>query len=248
MSDFSAGFAAKHDAAAEALHQRFTASDTPRGFVPADLKAHASGRKPKSFSPAANPPKHFSPANPDSDPTKGWDPLDAQADSSTNAFIDPVETARAAGFAEGLAQARQLAGEKGEQDRALLASLAAALDNAGRLDRDLIARKLRQTVLHLVNRLVGEVGISAELLAKRIVAAVDLLADSTEATVLRVNPDDIALLADKLPATLHPVADAMIDCGSFTLESASTIVEDGPEQWLEQLAQAIDRVAVPPSC
>jgi flagellar assembly protein FliH len=31
------------------------------------------------------------------------------------------------------------------------------------------------------------------------------------------------------------------------LESASTIVEDGPELWLEQLAQAIDRVAVPDS-
>jgi flagellar assembly protein FliH len=41
------------------------------------------------------------------------------------------------------------------------------------------------------------------------------------------------------------VGDVHVARGSFVLESASTIVEDGPELWLEQLAQAIDRVAVP---
>jgi flagellar assembly protein FliH len=29
------------------------------------------------------------------------------------------------------------------------------------------------------------------------------------------------------------------------LESAATIVEDGPDLWIEQLAQAIDRAALP---
>jgi len=36
-----------------------------------------------------------------------------------------------------------------------------------------------------------------------------------------------------------------VERGGFVLESASTIVEDGPELWLEQMAQAIERVAMP---
>ena len=54
-----------------------------------------------------------------------------------------------------------------------------------------------------------------------------------------------ALLEGRLPATIFAVGDAAIARGSFVMESASTIVEDGPELWLDQLAQAIDRVAVP---
>lgn len=245
MSDFAPGFVARQDAAAQALQQTFEAREAASGFVPADPRARASGKKPKSFSPEANPPKHFSPADRASDPTSGWDPLSAEMDEKASSFIDPVETARAAGFAEGVAHAQAQARENGARDRDLLGALAAAIGDASRLDREGIARKLRQTILFMVSRLVGDIGVSGALLATRIEAAVDLLADATESAVLRVNPDDVALLKGKLPKTLHPVGDAMIDRGSFVLEAASTIVEEGPELWLEQLAQAIDQVAVP---
>ena len=56
------------------------------------------------------------------------------------------------------------------------------------------------------------------------------------------------LVEGKLPTTLFAVGDASIARGSFVLESASTIVEDGPDRWLDQLTQAIERVAVPPLC
>jgi len=127
----------------------------------------------------------------------------------------------------------------------LLQSLAHALKTSDRIDREQLAHQLREAVVTLVTKLVGEIGISGDLLAGRITAAVDLLADGAEAAMLRVNPDDVDLLKDKLPAPILPVGDASIDRGSFVLESASTIVEEGPDLWLEQLAQAIDRVAVP---
>ncbi|PMY02631.1 flagellar biosynthesis protein FliH, partial [Pseudomonas sp. MPR-R2A5] len=72
-----------------------------------------------------------------------------------------------------------------------------------------------------------------------------LLTDVTESAMLRVHPDDVALLEGKLPRQIFAVGDASVARGSFVLESASTIVEDGPDLWLEQLAQAIDHVAVP---
>lgn len=244
MSDFAPGFSARHDAAAGALQQAFNASDAPKGFVAADLRDKASGKKPKSFSPEANPPKHFAPADRSRDPTEGWDPLSAELNDKASSFIDPVETARAAGFAEGAAYAQAQARDHAARDQALLGALASAVGDAGRIDREAVARKLRQTIMLMVNRLVGDIGVSADLLTRRIEAAVDLLADSTEAAVLRVNPDDAPLLDGKLPASLHALGDAMIDRGSFVLEAASTIVEEGPELWLEQLAQVIDQVAV----
>mgnify|MGYP003392356878 CR=1 FL=1 len=244
MSSFAAGFSARHDAAAQALHQAF---GTPsEGFAPADLKARAAGRgKPKSFSPQESSPKSFSPADPDRDATQGWDPLNPHVEPT--GFVDPIETARHAGFAEGVDHGRSLEREAHERDLALLQSLSHALKTSNRIDREQLARQLREAVLSLVTKLVGEIGISGDLLAGRITAAADMLADSAESAMLRVHPDDVALLQDKLPATIVSVGDAAIDRGSFVLESASTIVEDGPELWLEQLTQAIDRVAVP-SC
>lgn len=244
MSSFSAGFSARQDAAAQALHQAFTAD--PSGFAPADLKARASSRaQPRSFSPqpASGPtaPKSFAPADRNEDPTRGWDPLDPEP----NGFVDPVAAARAAGFNEGVAHAASLARQDHERDIALLQSLTQALGKAGRIDREALARQLRDAVMSLVTRIIGEAGVSADLLAQRIEAATDMLADSAESAILRVHPDDVALLKDKLPDTIFPVGDATVERGSFVLESASTIVEDGPALWIEQLAQAIDRVAVP---
>lgn len=234
---FTPGFAARHDAAAHLLQQAFA---PPSGFAPVAIGAAAAS------SAAAGGPKHFSPADRDSNPTAGWNPLDPHQPHSE--FIDPVAAAHAAGFAEGQAAALVAVEEAGARDRRLLADLTAALGQAGRIDRERVARHLRQTVMLLVGKLVGETGVSGDLLATRIVAATDLLADAAESALLRVNPADVALLEGRLPATLFAAGDAAVARGGFVLESASTLVEDGPELWLEQLAATIDRVAMPASC
>jgi len=246
MSDFTAGFVARHEAVAQALHQAFEVP--PEGFAPSDLKTWAMGARtgPVSFSPQSDGPKHFAPADPAANPTEGWDPFAAADPAPAPApFVDPIATAHAAGYAEGMAAAIAELGATGDRDRALLAQLGEALRSDSRLDREMMARQLRQTVMFLVSRLIGETGISPDILANRIDAAAEMLADSAESAMLRVHPDDIGLLDGRLPKTVFAVADSHILRGSFVLESASTIVEDGPELWLEQLAQAIDRVAMP---
>ena len=234
-SEFVAGFAARHDNAAHLLARAFA---PPEGFAAHDPRSRAAPNGPVSFSPqssAAPGPKHFSPADPGSNPTAGWNPLNAKND------IDPIETARAAGYAAGLSAARQ----DDMRDSDLIAALAAQLASGGHVDRDRIAEQLRRTVLLLVEKLVGEVGISADKLAERIEGAVDLLADAAESAILRVHPDDVALLTGHLPATIFAVGDASIARGGFVLESASTIVEDGPTHWFDQLSLAIERVPMP---
>lgn len=240
---FQAGFSARHDAAAQVLHQAF---DRPsEGFAAYDLREKATPSGPVSFSPTGSNPKHFSPENRGTNPTEGWDPFDANVAPDAPHFVDPVATAHAAGYAEGIAVALAETSEAGERDRALLGKLGQALRADDRLDRDRMARQLRQTVLFLVSKLVGEIGVAPDMLASRIDAASDMLADAAESAMLRVHPDDVALLEGKLPRSVFAVGDAAVTRGSFVLESASTIVEDGPELWLEQLAMAIDRVAVP---
>lgn len=228
-SDFMPGFAVRHQAAAHLLQQAFA---PPSGFAAADPRA-------------APRPCHFSPADPTAPkPTAGWDPLDPSQPPSD--YLDPVAAAHAAGFAEGQAIAAVGAEDERVRDRRMLAELGTALAAAGRIDRERVAQHIRQTVMLLVAKLVGEAGVSPELLAARVAAAADLLADATESALLRVNPLDVALFEGRLPNTIFAVGDAHVTRGGFVLESASTVVEDGPELWLEQMAAAIDRVAVPP--
>ncbi|WP_375402225.1 FliH/SctL family protein [uncultured Sphingomonas sp.] len=239
MSDFVAGFAARHAAPAELLARAM--SPLP-GFAP---RAVGSASEPIHFRPSPGP-KHFSPADRAVNPTEGWDPLSPTIEEPP--AFDPIEAARAEGYAEGLAAAAATASDVFARDHALLADIAATLGGAGRVDRAAMANRLRQTVMLLLSRLVGEVGVSPELLAARIGAAAEMLAESGESALLRVHPDDVALLNGRLPGTIFAAGDASLARGGFILESASTVIEDGPEIWLEQLARAIDRVPVPPAC
>ncbi|MEZ0497234.1 FliH/SctL family protein [Sphingomonas sp. IW22] len=234
---FAAGFAGRHDDIGDALRRAFS---PPPGFAPTP----PGNREPEQdLSPAeeaAPEPRHFHPADRENKPTEGWDPFSAAA-----ASVDAVATARAEGYAEGLREAREEAAIDRNRDRALLDGLAQALSSVTWLDRERFATQMRQTVLTLVSQLIGETGVSADNLNARIEAAVELLADSTESAILRLNPADMALVDGRLPATVFAVADADMARGAFSLEAASTIVEDSPERWIEQLTAAIDRVPLP---
>lgn len=235
-SIFVAGLSARQDDAAVRLQRVF--ADRPSGFAPGDLIARIE----EAFSTEPRP-KSYAPADPEVNPTEGWDPLDASVPDT--AFIDQVEEARREGFEEGFAAARAAQDEAARRDLALLEGVLTALKSDERVDRDRIATQLRQTVLHLVTRLVGEIGVSADLLTGRVEAAAELLADQSESAILRVAPEDVALLDGRLPQSIFAVGDASLARGAFVLEAASTIVEDGPELWLQQLTSALDKVAVP---
>lgn len=229
---FTPGFAGRIHAAESVLQRAF---GDPIGFAPAGIDN--IGRR---FAVDPVQPRHFSPADPGTNPTEGWDPFVAN--------VDAVAAARDAGYAEG--RAAVLAEIESAQGReaALLDQISTALATAAHFDRERMAGHLRQTVMHLVSKMVGEVGVAADVLSARIASAVDLLADNAESALLRLHPDDVPLVEGKLPAGVFAVGDPHIQRGGFLIESASTIVEDGPDLWLEQLASAIDSIPIPPAC
>lgn len=231
MSDaaraFTPGFAG-HVRVAEQVLQR--AFGEPVSFAASEVEQ--IGRRRRATDGPAQP-RHFSPDAP-AHSSEGWE--------------DPIAAAREAGFAEGRAAVLAELDAAQGREAALLDQVSNALAKAAHFDRERMAGHLRQTVLHLVSKMVGEVGVAPDILAARIAAAVDLLADSAESALLRLHPDDVPLVEGKLPASVFPVGDPHVQRGGFIIESASTIVEDGPDLWLEQLAAAIDRVPIPPAC
>jgi len=157
-------------------------------------------------------------------------------------FSRSAAIAQAAVCIEGMAATVAELGETRAPERAMLVELAVALRSKDRIDREQIAQQLRQAV-----RLLASGLIAPDILARRIELAAERLADSSESALLRLHPDDVAPLEGKLPGTVFAIGDAGVGRGSFVLESASAIIEDRPEQWLEQLAQAMlaDSVAKP---
>lgn len=242
MSEFAPGFAGRIHAAAHVLNRAFGEGAQ---FAAADIGS--IGRRGfEEHAPVT--PRHFSPADPGTNPTEGWDPFAAEAPVAPTAFVDPIAAAHQAGVAEGRAAALAEVEEARAREAALLDQVSEALAAGAHFDRERMAGHLRQTVLHLVQRMIGDAGVAPDILAARITAAVDLLADGAESALLRLHPDDVPLVEGRLPATIFPIGDPHVGRGSFVIESASTVVEDGPEIWLEQLALAIDRVPIPPAC
>jgi flagellar assembly protein FliH len=216
------------------------------GAAMSGLRGGFSEGGPVHFSPAPEP-KHFRPLNPGVNPTEGWDPFDPLGESGPAApeAPDQITAARAEGFAEGMAAAERMAAERGESDAQALAEIAGLLQMMSGFDRDALATRLRQTVMFLVTRLVGEAGVSAELLTQRIEAATALIADSSELAQLRLNPVDLALVEGHHPERVTLVADETIGRGGFRIETRTSTIEDGPANWIEQLGAALDRAALP---
>jgi flagellar assembly protein FliH len=215
------------------------------GFSATGFNQPAGG--PVHFSPAPGP-KHFRPADPDHNPTEGWNPFEAAGEPPVEAVepvLDAIDSARAEGFAAGLEAAQRVAASGAAEHAGAIDRLIAALESMGGFDREALAGRLRQTVLYLVTRMVGEIGVAPDLLVQRIEAAVKLLADSSEPALMRLNPADLALVDGRVPDRVFAIADKAIERGALVIETRTTVIEDGPSGWLNQLAAAIDRTALP---
>jgi flagellar assembly protein FliH len=152
--------------------------------------------------------------------------------------------ARAEAFAEGVSEGDRRARAELDNDRAALAALLGELGGRS-LNVIELAPILQKTVLALVGRLVGDAGIAPELIAARIDTAMAMLADATEPATVHLHPADHALASDMLPTGVAVVADAGIERGAFRLETPSTLIDDGPALWLEQLSGRLDRMMLP---
>lgn len=152
---------------------------------------------------------------------------------------DPILTAHAAGYDQGIAEAR---GEA-EAARAARESAWAALTlAAARLDAEQtrsLADRLRETVITLCETALAGAALDPATLARRVEAAASMLARADDDRVIRLNPDDLDLVQPRLPGDWVFAPDPLLPRGALRIEGRHGGVEDGPEQWHSALVEAL---------
>jgi flagellar assembly protein FliH len=174
-------------------------------------------------------------------------PMAAQAEPAFDAepfpqveLEDPVAVAFAEGFAAGAAEAQARAAQQAAADSAARELLGLSF---ARLDADLedqLRQRLRDTVAALCEAAIAPLALDEDALIRRIERAVSLLARADDTRVIRLHPDDIAMLAPKFAEDWQVVPDPALTRGALRVETAAGGgVEDGPEHWRRAIAEAL---------
>jgi len=132
---------------------------------------------------------------------------------------DPIAEAWADGYAKGLGEAQEAAAQLIAEQEAARQKIEFAL---GKLDVAMqteLQDRLRETVIAL--------------------AAATMLARAEDQRVIRLPPEDLALIAARLPEDWHFEPDASLERGALRVEGATGGVEDGPEQWRRAIHEAL---------
>lgn len=154
---------------------------------------------------------------------------------------DPVASAWKDGHAAGRAEARAQARAEIDAREAARERIALRL---ARLDAEL-AETMRQRLLGTVTALcetaIAPLALDRDALARRVATASAMLSRADDDKVLRLHPEDLALVAKQLPKQLEVIADSALDRGALRIETAAGGVEDGPAHWRRAIGEALSR-------
>lgn len=148
---------------------------------------------------------------------------------------DPLSEAWDAGFRTA---ANQLRADMA-RDAVAITQLELACSRLAEKEAEVLAEKLRETVIALCNSVLDGASIDTDTLYRRIANALALLRRSTDERVLRLHPDDLALVGERLPPGLEIRPDPAFERGSLRIETTAGGVEDGPEHWRDAISAAV---------
>ncbi len=152
---------------------------------------------------------------------------------------DPLALAWADGHALGLAEGRAEAEARMRADALAAEGLTLSFARLDRALEEELRLRLRDTVAALCEAAILPLALDEEALARRVEAAVAMLARADDDRVLRLHPDDIALIAPRLSRDWQVVPDPALERGALRVETASGGVEDGPATWRRAIAEAL---------
>lgn len=152
---------------------------------------------------------------------------------------DPVADAWADGYAKGLGEAQEAAAQlmaEQEDARSRIELALGKLDAAMQSD---LEDRLRETVIALCEAAIAPAALDPDALTRRVTVAAAMLARAEDQRVIRLHPEDLALIAAHLPEDWHFEPDASLERGALRVEGAAGGVEDGPEQWRRAINEAL---------
>lgn len=152
---------------------------------------------------------------------------------------DPLAVAYAEGHAAGYAEAKAVADAMAMIDEAARRHFSFSF---ARLDADLAEQlrfKLHETVTALCEAVLQPLALDAEALARRVETAAGMFVRADDERVIRLHPDDLALVAGRLPPDWQFLPDLTLERGALRVETASGGIEDGPQQWRAAITEAL---------
>ncbi|MDB5726393.1 MAG: hypothetical protein JWQ16_3147 [Novosphingobium sp.] len=152
---------------------------------------------------------------------------------------DPLAIAFAEGYAAGVAEATAAAEAEALVDAAARQHLSFSFS---RLDADLaeqLRHKLHETVTALSESALQPLALDAGALSRRVECAVAMFVRADDERVIRLHPDDLTLIAGKLPPDWQFIPDATLERGALRVETSSGGIEDGPTQWRAAITEAL---------
>ncbi|WP_228726814.1 FliH/SctL family protein [Novosphingobium aureum] len=152
---------------------------------------------------------------------------------------DPVSQAYSDGFAAGFEQAARQAEIAHDADTAAREGLRLAI---ARLDGELEERlrlRLRETVAALCESAIAPLALDRDGLTRRIARAVAMLQRADDERVIRLHPEDLALVSPRLASEWTVREDPRMERGTIRVETASGGVEDGPATWRQAITEAL---------
>lgn len=152
---------------------------------------------------------------------------------------DPLALAWADGHALGLAEGRAEGEARLREEAAAREGLALSFARLDRALEEELRLRLRDTVVALCEAAILPFALDAEALARRIETAVAMLARADDDRVIRLHPEDIALVAPRLAGDWRIEGDPALERGALRVETATGGVEDGPATWRRAIAEAL---------
>ncbi len=152
---------------------------------------------------------------------------------------DPLAAAYAEGYAAGVAEATAAAEAEAMVAEAARQHFAFSFS---RLDAELVEQlrhKLHATVIALSESALQPLALDAGALARRVECAVGMFVRADDERVIRLHPDDLTLIAGKLPPDWQFIPDATLERGALRVETSTGGIEDGPAQWRAAITEAL---------
>lgn len=152
---------------------------------------------------------------------------------------DPVAEAWAEGYAKGLGDAQEAAAQWIAEQDAARSRIEFGLGKLDAAMQSELEDRLRETVIALCEAAIAPAALDPDALTRRVQVAAAMLARAEDQRVIRLHPEDLALIAARLPEDWHFEPDASLERGALRVEGAAGGVEDGPEQWRRAINEAL---------
>lgn len=152
---------------------------------------------------------------------------------------DIRSAAFAEGYAAGLAEAQEMFAEQAKADAAAREALDLSFSRLDKQMEEEFRLKLRSTVAALCEAVIAPLALDEDRLVKRIEKAVAMFRRAEDERVIRLHPDDLALVSPRLAEDWQVIPDPALERGGLRVECGNGGVEDGPDVWRRAIAEAV---------